>query len=287
MFRSSGVTSIQYKIHIQDKLEGFTFDVNHFRYLMEENLAEWEYPLLTGFSTQWYFTSSNGTEEDVPMRPKYLHENRNFINWIYLFHQIIETNVSVSQLSRVVKKQKVLWIAQYHNLEDIKRKFCKHGMLHELKQDEIIAGIMDSLEIPINISTNTPAKKTRSEKLMRQGFEMFVDIIHCPNPELASWQQVYKKLFKSSPPRSILQTLVNLLKNPAIGKTLGADINHQLFSRLYKIMDLKVGMVEVLLGSKSRLSKQGLPFSDEERACIDQDDCKSLDKIITKQGEVL
>ena len=192
--------------------------------------------------------------------------------------------MSVSQLAKVVKRVKVMWIDKYPNLDKLKKESCKNGMLKKVKQDEIFAGLKGTLGIPLNMSIKPAENNVQSKHLSRQAFELFIDLVHCPNPDLYYWQELYRELFKSSPPRTILGTVVNHMKSPEIDQAIGPHTNTQLFTALYRILDLKVGMAEVLLGTKAGLMQQHIPFSTEQRKCIEHNDCESFERSITEQG---
>ena len=111
---------------------------------------------------------------------------------------------------------------------------------------------------------------------------MFVLIAHCPNPDLYYWQELYKNLLGRSPARSILQTVVNNMKNPEIAEAIGDDTSLQLFTALHKKLGLAVNIAEVLLSTKNQLLSQNLTFNDDQKNCIEHDDCKEFRQNIAK-----
>ena len=152
----------------------------------------------------------------------------------------------------------------------------------EDKQGEIIRSIKNLLGIPKNFSAKPSADNIKDKHILRQGFEMFVLIAHCPNPDLYYWQELYKNLLARNPIRSILQTVVNNMKNPEIAEAIGHDTNLQLFTALHNKLGLAVNIAEVLLSTRNQLLSQTIPFNDDQKKCIEHDDCKEFRKNIAK-----
>ena len=163
---------------IKEKLESNIITLAFSRRLTDADLLDWDYSYVTGVSFQWYFANLQGNKEDVFMEPKFINENQNFISWIDLVHFVeAETNMSLTQLQKIVRKEKIHWIERNPNLQKVKSEFCVgKGMLSQNIQNESIERIKAELGLPMNISIKPVTEKTLKQKTLRLGFNLFVFI---------------------------------------------------------------------------------------------------------------
>ena len=136
-----------------------------------------------------------------------------------------------------------------------------------------------SLSLPENVE-----EKPTTDEILRQGFDLFVILVHCPDPDLYYWQEFYRELFKSSPTRTILQTVTQNMKTPEIGQVIGPTSNHQLYTALHRVLGLHADILGVLLstGIKHNTSL----FNEDQRKCMDQDDCNAFQRSVDELGTI-
>ena len=137
-----------------------------------------------------------------------------------------------------------------------------------------------SLSLPENVE-----EKPTTDEILRQGFDLFVILVHCPDPDLYYWQEFYRELFKSSPTRTILQTVTQNMKTPEIGQVIGPTSNQQLYTALHRVLGLHADILGVLLstGIKHNTSL----FNEDQRKCMDQDDCNAFQRSIDDLGTII
>ena len=150
-------------------------------------------------------------------------------------------------------------------------------MLLSGKQDEIVSLIKHRLSLPDIIK-----EKPITDEILRQGFGLFIILVHCPDPDLYYWQEFYRELFKSSPTRTILQTVTQNMKIPEIGQVIVHTTNYQLYTALHRVLSLHADILGVLLSTGFKHNSS--LFNDDQIKCVEHDDCDAFERSIDELG---
>ena len=191
----------------------------------------------------------------------------------------------------------------YYDNPESKRKEKKQNTNKALMKTEEFRKILSDFNSTLKITIHM-GNLNITDDILQTGYEMFIKLIPCPEMNEVrgeivsyeeyiglSWILFYETLFRTFPPRTVLQEffqLRNLVKKTKEnGSTIsGFSIPVSLMHVLGKVLKTKYEVIDAVFSSNEQLL--GKIYTDENmdiKLCIEQGDCGNLQNIMEIIGQ--
>ena len=210
-------------------------------------------------------------------------EERPLTRWFNIFHHMLAEMEVKSIWERVISvKVNRLWkedavtcvsaINPYTELEFYKGNLW-NWQISELLNDFDEGGDMDD--------NAALAMDDLPDEMWMEGFRMFAFIAYCPSSEVEKWGKFYEDSLAQSPPRRVLQKLVEIL-NRKVAEKMDTSTEASVYELLAEYTPFKAGAAMVGLSSEKEIqdvlaSPVLGTLRDELVSCLESKKCEDLE----------
>ena len=163
---------------------------------------------------------------------------------------------------------------------------CRWGQINPDQQNTSFSTL-----VPLINSVNKNDEPPSDEDL-RTGYKLFHVAVYCPPPSEIRLYSFVDHLLSTESPRTIIQTIVNLLHSKAISDEISLTLATQFYNKLVSFFNLQYGNILLATSKKAQVKamlENGLPFFgqnyEEVEKCVNESSqCKGMQDSLLELG---